>query len=167
MTQWVIVFVSIQRLQKEDASVSHCSPSTISPCWQQSPFGKWRNCFLWQRQSNRRCLWWVTWLYNLWAFDSRFPSLWPALGFDLHHKECQHNHGTEECKDRYCPSHVLVVTSRHYSYMGTGGVRGHNQYIFNHAKAKSLHLSIRTYTGFLFLFFLLWRYSLNTSLVIY
>lgn len=73
-----------------------------------------REGHLWQLQSNRRRLWWVTLLNNLWSLDSRLPSLWSALSFDLHHKECQNHHGTKECKDGDGSSHVLVVASRHY-----------------------------------------------------
>lgn len=63
---------------------------------------------------HRRGLWWVGLLHELWALYSGLPPLWPALGLvDLHHKEGQDHHGSQEGKDRNGLAHLLVVAARH------------------------------------------------------
>ena len=51
------------------------------------------------------------------TFDSGFPSFGLAFGFgELHHKEGQHNHGSQEGKHGDGLAHFLVVTSWHYTW---------------------------------------------------
>lgn len=61
-----------------------------------------------------------------WTFDSGFPSFGLAFGFgELHHKEGQHNHGSQEGKHGDGLAHFLVVASWHYTWGDDMGVRGH------------------------------------------
>ena len=74
---------------------------------QQRPSGS-------QQPSHRGGPGWVNLLHELWALHSGLPPLRPALGLvDLHHKEGQDHHGSQEGKNRDGLAHLLVVAARH------------------------------------------------------